>query len=578
MDGGNGPLEQDFLEALEEYRTKGDILAYIKRQGLIRFSGWKAAAEQGKDKAQWLLANCLLQGSGAEKNLQSGIWWLEKAADSGLAVAQSDLGDCIYDGIGVEEDKTKALGLYKKAADQGFPEALLNIAWCYWEGGGVSPDYAEAFRWYQKGAEENWAWGYFGLGDCYSTGKGVEQDFSQAIGFYRKAADMGFRWAQSELGWYYETGKGVKKNPVEAVRWYQLAADQGLDYAQFNLGRCYHEGKGMEQDLAKAVEWYQKAADQGHKKAKRALAQQLKKKDPTLRGLWETGGLMELVEAKAKEVGIPLEEDWFWFHPPHSSNPTQIQIYWCGKIEEEASRIGLSLCYMFNCDETRTKIGSSFCLRLMVYFKSDKAREQLKEMNLVEGIPAEGELVNWWQWENLWTGESYTLQDFGEADLQGLAKLFEDGARRTYSPVAKKFLALAPLVVIPPDEVSDEAIMRELLQQLGQIIIYGSPGTGKTRAAKRLALDVLTGKAPEEMSSEDEIEGKLERFREASRFDIVVFHPAYEYEQFVGGIGPAVEGLGASFSGQSRAVPAALPRDPRKGTYGSFDYRRNQPR
>jgi 5-methylcytosine-specific restriction protein B len=97
--------------------------------------------------------------------------------------------------------------------------------------------------------------------------------------------------------------------------------------------------------------------------------------------------------------------------------------------------------------------------------------------------------------------------------------------------------------------------MRALLQQLGQVIVYGPPGTGKTREAKRVALGLQTGKdlAAEATSSEDEIEKELERFRETGRFDLVVFHPAYESEQFVGGIGPAVEGSDLRF--QAKAGP-----------------------
>ena len=81
-------------------------------------------------------------------------------------------------------------------------------------------------------------------------------------------------------------------------------------------------------------------------------------------------------------------------------------------------------------------------------------------------------------------------------------------------------------------------IMRQLLEQFHQIIAYGPPGTGKTREAKRVALAMLSPKDFDENSTDDEIEEKLKRYRNDKRFDLVVFHPAYEYEQFVGGIEP----------------------------------------
>jgi len=83
----------------------------------------------------------------------------------------------------------------------------------------------------------------------------------------------------------------------------------------------------------------------------------------------------------------------------------------------------------------------------------------------------------------------------------------------------------------------------ELVEQFRQIILYGPPGTGKTREATRLALTLLSGKAPQETDSAKEIEKSLAKFR-GDRFELVVFHPAYEYEQFVGGIEPAVNESG----------------------------------
>lgn len=96
-------------------------------------------------------------------------------------------------------------------------------------------------------------------------------------------------------------------------------------------------------------------------------------------------------------------------------------------------------------------------------------------------------------------------------------------------------------------EPTEGTTMIELLEQLRQIILYGPPGTGKTREAKRVALGVLKGTATKEELPDDDVVLQLEEFRKAGRFDIVVFHPAYEYEQFVGGIGPNVEGEGLGF-------------------------------
>jgi len=110
-----------------------------------------------------------------------------------------------------------------------------------------------------------------------------------------------------------------------------------------------------------------------------------------------------------------------------------------------------------------------------------------------------------------------------------------------YPELKETLKQLFPSEQSPSPAPCDEAKMKSLLKQLGQVIVYGPPGTGKTREAKRVALSLLTGKDFEDSGMTDgDIEGQLRPFRDAGRFELVVFHPAYEYEQFVGGIEPTV--------------------------------------
>ena len=77
----------------------------------------------------------------------------------------------------------------------------------------------------------------------------------------------------------------------------------------------------------------------------------------------------------------------------------------------------------------------------------------------------------------------------------------------------------------PPKEDSmiDTAI--ELLRQFYQIIFHGPPGTGKTHCAKQLL--------PELLESPNSTPQQL---RNEGRWDIVQFHPSYNYEDFVRGV------------------------------------------
>ena len=64
-----------------------------------------------------------------------------------------------------------------------------------------------------------------------------------------------------------------------------------------------------------------------------------------------------------------------------------------------------------------------------------------------------------------------------------------------------------------------------LLRQFKQIILYGPPGTGKTYRAKTAILPQLLGVDKDELADE-----------QGERWDIVQFHPSYNYEDFVRGV------------------------------------------
>ncbi len=76
-------------------------------------------------------------------------------------------------------------------------------------------------------------------------------------------------------------------------------------------------------------------------------------------------------------------------------------------------------------------------------------------------------------------------------------------------------------------EVSENSLSLEeieILKKNGQIVFYGPPGTGKTYLAREIAKEIIG-----------------EYFEKSPRYKFVVFHPSFEYEQFIRGIRPVIE-------------------------------------
>ena len=67
------------------------------------------AAEAGHRMSQYDLGFMLIQGEGAEKDIEKGLWWIEQAAEGGETYAARVLSDIYEKGLfGVEQDAEKA--------------------------------------------------------------------------------------------------------------------------------------------------------------------------------------------------------------------------------------------------------------------------------------------------------------------------------------------------------------------------------------------------------------------------------------------------------------------------------------
>ncbi len=80
---------------------------------------YRAAAEQGDARAQYMLGQCYEKGLGTEVDSVQAAYWYTKAADQDDPDALYSLGICYYYAIGVPENLPKARTLLRKAIATG---------------------------------------------------------------------------------------------------------------------------------------------------------------------------------------------------------------------------------------------------------------------------------------------------------------------------------------------------------------------------------------------------------------------------------------------------------------------------
>ena len=88
----------------------------------------------------------------------------------------------------------------------------------------------------------------------------------------------------------------------------------------------------------------------------------------------------------------------------------------------------------------------------------------------------------------------------------------------------------------------------DLLNYKKQIILQGAPGTGKTYAAKNIAEMMIF----KEISGDKEIQKN--RLEGTDQFQLIQFHPAYSYEDFVRGISAKPSGNQVIYQSENRII------------------------
>jgi serine/threonine protein kinase/TPR repeat protein len=138
------------------------------------------------------LAEALLKGQGAPKDVQRALGLYKSACDGGTADACNELGKVYMNGDGVKRDPLQAIDRYTDGCKQGSAGACTNLGLMHYNGDGVEKKESLAVPWFLKGCEGKNANGCFNLSVAYSEGRdGIPTDGKQAIKFAHSACGLG---------------------------------------------------------------------------------------------------------------------------------------------------------------------------------------------------------------------------------------------------------------------------------------------------------------------------------------------------------------------------------------------------
>ena len=242
-------MEKDFAKAVKLLTSEAELgnvyaayeLAGMHEKGIateldadtaqryyeVAFGGFLAMEAKGADdKLQYRLGKMLLDGKGAERDVQLAADYFRKAAENRNAFAQYSLAKLILSGA-------------------------------------VEDDHEDAIEWLTASAEQGNQFAQYTLGKHYLSDEHRNTDLS--VRWLTTSAKQGNEYAQYALGKHYLTDE--HRDTELAVRWLTASAELGNQFAQYQLGKMHLKGDGVAQDRELAREFFTAAAEQGNEYA-----------------------------------------------------------------------------------------------------------------------------------------------------------------------------------------------------------------------------------------------------------------------------------------------------------------------
>ena len=126
-----------------------------------------------------------------------------------------------------------------------------------------------------------------------------------------------------------------------------------------------------------------------------------------------------------------------WCYWPDSISPQEIKMVF-KKLDERTSQDKCWFIYMLlRANKGNPSVGDSYTMLVAIWYeKNSKERAINIARSLADKLKFPiPQIKNWNGWEILWQGDNYSLQDFGEKDVDGLKSIFMKALEETYSPI-----------------------------------------------------------------------------------------------------------------------------------------------
>lgn len=184
--------------------------------------------------------------------------WFRAAADQGSDRAMAYLGWFYEEGRGVSTDGERAAKWYARAVDAGARQYTLHLGWMYLQGELLERDRVTAEAWFRRGIDTGIPEARLALGSIYfadAQSSGDRADGREAESLLLSALEAGALQATRFLGRMYVEGIGVEPDPERGVAAVRLGAAAGDGELQLYLARLLAAGDAVERDTVKAYTW-----------------------------------------------------------------------------------------------------------------------------------------------------------------------------------------------------------------------------------------------------------------------------------------------------------------------------------